>query len=629
MRKNTAVVLFLCALPFTLTAIPALAADSAEPPKAPPLQVDHIYVDYTIHADGTAEMISDSSWLATDKDSVTYGKQDSISHSTSAEKVDIIKAYTEKPDGRHIDVPPNSFQISASGGKDGGAPAFSDQTTETIIFPDFSVGDRAVLVYKLTQKEPLFPGQYSIAHLFPKDYWVKDVRETATWPDSMPMKYSTKGMTLAEDKVENGQHKIVATYQNTTAEWYKDRPAGLVDDPDTQTGIILSTYPSYAAVAEAYGVRAKPKAAVTPAIQKLADDLTKDKKTPRDKAGALYKWVSENITFAGNCIGIGSVVPRDTDFVLSNKMGDCKDHATLLQALLSAKGIASTQALVNTGKTYNLPKLPHASLVNHVINYVPSLDLFMDSTTHLPFGLVPHVLWGKPVLLVDGHKDGMKIPYPPKGHSNISTDTDILFAEDGSADGVVKTTLKGESAVYAHEAFEQMPKGAEKEYTKSILKKYGLDGTLEIVIGTYNAETTTFDYGFKFRVSPYLRPGVPGGFYLSPVFVAPVIAGTAYGTKKEGIPDGDFVCTDGHTEETFTYRFPKNVHLLATPNNVSEKNAYQTYTATYSQKGDVLKAKRVFDDTTRGPVCTPEVAKAYMSTVDKIIDDLKAQVIYK
>ena len=32
-----------------------------------------------------------------------------------------------------------------------------------------------------------------------------------------------------------------------------------------------------------------------------------------------------------------SFLPRDLTFVLDNKMGDCKDHATLLQALLAAK----------------------------------------------------------------------------------------------------------------------------------------------------------------------------------------------------------------------------------------------------------------------------------------------------
>ena len=40
-------------------------------------------------------------------------------------------------------------------------------------------------------------------------------------------------------------------------------------------------------------------------------------------------------------MGIGAVVPRDMDVVLDAKMGDCKDHATVMQALLASHGKAA------------------------------------------------------------------------------------------------------------------------------------------------------------------------------------------------------------------------------------------------------------------------------------------------
>src|SRR5208337_2253610 len=106
--------------------------------------------------------------------------------------------------------------------------------------------------------------------------------------------------------------------------------------------IVASTFKDYGAVAAAYNARANPKAKVTDRIRKLADQVTLNVHTPREQAKALYEWVATSIEYAGNCVGIGSVVPHEADLVLANRMGDCKDHVTLLQALLAAKGIAST-----------------------------------------------------------------------------------------------------------------------------------------------------------------------------------------------------------------------------------------------------------------------------------------------
>ena len=82
------------------------------------------------------------------------------------------------------------------------------------------------------------------------------------------------------------------------------------------------------------------------------------KARPRERARLLYEWVSRNITYGGNCIGVGAVVPRDLDVVLDNRMGDCKDHATLLQSLWSAAGLRSEQVLVNAGEQYDLARRP-------------------------------------------------------------------------------------------------------------------------------------------------------------------------------------------------------------------------------------------------------------------------------
>lgn len=59
-----------------------------------------------------------------------------------------------------------------------------------------------------------------------------------------------------------------------------------------------------------------------------------------------------NIRYVGIWLGNGGIVPHPAEDILQNRYGDCKDKATLLQALLAAKGIYSQQVLINLGDSF-------------------------------------------------------------------------------------------------------------------------------------------------------------------------------------------------------------------------------------------------------------------------------------
>ena len=175
---------------------------------------------------------------------------------------------------------------------------------------------------------------------------------------------------------------------------------------------------------------------MTERIQSLANEITKGKTKPYDQAKALYEWVADNISYAGNCIGVGAVVPRDTSFVLDNRMGDCKDHATLLEALLTAKKIPAPKPCLIPVRFIPCRNIPVVSMVNHVMNYIPSLNLFADATSEdTPFGLLPDGESGKPILLVEGHQEGLKTPTESDVNEKNTVQATIKISEDGTAQG--------------------------------------------------------------------------------------------------------------------------------------------------------------------------------------------------
>ena len=139
----------------------------------------------------------------------------------------------------------------------------------------------------------------------------------------------------------------------------------------------------------AYAAAASPKSFVTPEIAALADDITKGIDDRRQQAIAIDAWMKKNIRYVAVFLALGRVVPNDAASVLRNKIGDCKDKATLMSALLAAKGIVSEAVLINLGGTYSLPEPPTMVALNHVILYLPEFDLYDDPTQNFAaFGVL-------------------------------------------------------------------------------------------------------------------------------------------------------------------------------------------------------------------------------------------------
>lgn len=613
------------ALLMAVFVVPAYAESEATPELSG--RVEHYYISYSLNADGSHVESYDWAKTVLKEPAVAAAKQTSITYSTSIQNAEVLQAYTRKPDGRHVDAPKSNFQLEVNSGKDKDAPVFSDMTTLTVVFPDVAVGDTVVFAYKLTQKQPIFPGHFSEMAVFPKSGAYDDVRIKLDWPSSLWVQYEGRGMLGGQVQEHDGRKSLEWTFQNKDPVKTK-RWDYTVYDVEADPGFSFSTFKSYADIAKAYGERARP--AVTERVQKLADDIVKDAKDPKEQARRLYDWVATTINYAGNCIGTGAVVPHGLDFILDNKMGDCKDHAALLQALLAAKNIPSTQALINSGRIYKLPKIPVVSMVNHVLNYIPSLDLYADSTSEtIPFGMLPFSSADKPVLLVDGFKDGIKTPAAPPGTNKQSFKANIKVNPDGSITGDVDIDLKGMFAVEARDWLRGMPKDKEVDLVKNVFQKGGHIGTGKLDKEDPNALLDTYRYKVAFDMKEFIQLPGAGAFHIHQPFPTEAPISKFMGIVNAPEETVDSACTSGQSSEEYVYQFPKNMKILAVPDDMAVSNNFLSYQATYRLKGNVLKVKRVFDDRTPGNICSPELDRAYRKLATAVFQNLKTQVVYK
>ncbi len=584
-------------------------------------------VTYTAHEDFTHDEIHTAATKVLNKRAIRNLKERTVSYSTSVEKIDIIDAYNIKADGKRIDAPKDNYQVRTNKGRGEDGPVFSDRASITTVFPEVEVGDTLVFTYKRTTTEPMFPKYFTAARTFPKSVAYDEVTIDLTVPASFDGLHQTRELTEQITKGKDTTH-YHWTWQNKNP-MRDTRKDYSVWDMESTPGFTYSTFDSYKAIAEAYAARALPKVVVSQQISELADKIVGDEKDKKEQARLLYEWVATKITYSGNCVGVGAVVPHDLSFILDNHMGDCKDHATLLQALLAAKDIKSEQALINSGNVFELPKIPVINSVNHVINYLPEWNLFVDSTDpDTPFGMLPSPVEGKPVLLVENFVDGMKTPVSGPNTHMQQLNADIEILPDGSASGRVEVKLHGAPAVIARSGWRNISKDDEDQWLKDLFTQNGKIGSAAMEKDNPEPLRDRFNYSMTFEQKEFVLTDSAGGF---PVYSPTPSYFSAYELVwvPEQIEEQPIACSSGKSEETYVYRFPQNFKILDVPKDKIIDGEHIHYEAHYTLSDNVLTVVRVMEDTTPGPICSPELIASQKTTLQKISRNLRAQIVYK
>lgn len=120
------------------------------------------------------------------------------------------------------------------------------------------------------------------------------------------------------------------------------------------------------------------------AIQDIAKDANLSKV---EKAYHLYKWIGQYLSYIPGGLTFNleeKYKPNSINDTLTKRAGNCLDFALLYLKLLSISGIYAEPVEVNVGD-YGPSQLkstvPKEMAFNHVIVYIPELNMFVDPTT--------------------------------------------------------------------------------------------------------------------------------------------------------------------------------------------------------------------------------------------------------
>jgi hypothetical protein len=326
------------------------------------------------------------------------------------------------------------------------------------------------------------------------------------------------------------------------------------------------------------------------------------------------------------------VVPRDLAVVLDNKMGDCKDKATLLQALLTAQGIASEQALINSDDRYDLPQPPVVEAINHVMNYLPQWNLYVDATArNVTFGYLPLAMYGRPVIHVGATENAVRTITADreKAPLQLSAHTTLKLAADGSASGSVLTSSDGAAAAAWRAGFMDMKPEQRDKFVENLFQGGGMraSGTLETSeLAPALRLSDHFEVKFDFQAENFLSAR-SGAFSPFSPYGSNLHRMAAWDNSKTYARD--LPCYGMKLHEVFDITLEPGVQLLHAPESLTLDTPYLAFKSKVQKHKKGLRIERSLHDKTPVGTCSAAYFNAWLKDAATIAENLQQQVLYK
>ncbi|MBN2695313.1 DUF3857 domain-containing protein [bacterium] len=233
-------------------------------------------------------------------------------------------------------------------------------------------------------------------------------------------------------------------------------------------------------------------------IKKMTDGLSL-----KEKIQKIQEYVFKNTHYVGIELGINSYKPFSATEVLDRKFGDCKDKANLLNSLLKVVNIDAYMVLVRAGRIgrIKLDENPNPRDFNHAISYIPSLDLYIDSTAEFN-GLdsLPEGNQGAYSLIIADGKVAQYIPiFQEKEVVNVKG-----IKKENNLEATIKISLNGSRAATTRYIFQNREKQLDivKEYLKP---KFGDSTITDLLIDGLENIQSGLSYQFKIVIKDFFK----------------------------------------------------------------------------------------------------------------------------
>ena len=322
--------------------------------------------------------------------------------------------------------------------KKDGSEVKADVEDNYVVFKSLEENDFIYLHWKIKN---YYNGKLS-EHFWDKfnfngSYPMDKVQYSLLIPDNFDFHYSTQNLDIEPEIQETGDGKLYiwrSEYESSIG-----REQGMPGLDDIGKILYISSIKDWAYLVNWYQDLARTKTRSSYEIKSVVANLLQGKEnlSTEEKIKLIYDYITENIRYSSVPFRQSGLVPQKARDVLVNRIGDCKDTATLCIAMLKEAGIDADYVLVNTrDEGLNRKSLPSISF-NHCIAAVETGKgpIYLDLTANnFPMGAVPEMDLNSFSLLI---KNGVKQPNYISSNlildREISRKTTMEIPDDNSA----------------------------------------------------------------------------------------------------------------------------------------------------------------------------------------------------
>lgn len=228
---------------------------------------------------------------------------------------------------------------------------FNGTLSAVVVLDDVRPGDVIDYAYSVNGDNPVLAGDFADTFQLAESDPVSHLRARLLWPAARKL-YVKARQTDAQASVRQLGDEVEYVWER------RDVPASAQTEDGAPTwfdpvpSIQLSEFETWADVAR----WAAPLYEVKPLSHALKAQIAEWQKLPDPEARLLAarRFVQDEVRYLGIEMGPYSHTPTQPSKVFERRFGDCKDKSLLLATILSALGIESHPALVNTDARHTL-----------------------------------------------------------------------------------------------------------------------------------------------------------------------------------------------------------------------------------------------------------------------------------
>ncbi len=368
----------------------------------------------------------------------------SMPYIVGEQRVKVKVARVHRADGK-ID------EAKISVGSQGVKRNYSTWSRAYVSMPPLKAGDIVEIEFKVDDIQQSFFGDYfGSMQRFQSGVPIVRGSYVLIVPPERPVHYHLAGGAKepnASQDDELGAKVYTWNYENVPK--LKVDP-GMPNAREVVPLVYVSTYRDWTDFGKWYWDLIKDQYQMTDEMKTKVAELTKGCKNDEARIRAIYNFVVSDIRYVAWEFGVHGFKPYRASQIFDRKFGDCKDKATLINAMLRHIGIKALPVLIRgevprSEQDMALPMIQH---FNHCISYVPAgkdyPEMYLDGTAiYHAADTLPIMDEGAKVCIV--RKGGAEVKtIPPTGsdHNASHEKVSVKLGVPGKADAAVTVGAK-------------------------------------------------------------------------------------------------------------------------------------------------------------------------------------------